>query len=35
VGGLRKAMDREFAALKPRWLKTADGSNCVCEIHFT
>ncbi len=32
VGGLRKAMDREFAALKPRWLKTADGSNCVCEI---
>jgi ribosomal protein L3 glutamine methyltransferase len=32
VGGLRKAMDREFAALKLRWLKTADGSNCVCEI---
>ena len=32
VGGLRKAMDREFASLKLRWLKTADGSNCVCEI---
>jgi ribosomal protein L3 glutamine methyltransferase len=32
VGGLRKAMDREFSALKLRWLKTADGSNCVCEI---
>jgi ribosomal protein L3 glutamine methyltransferase len=34
VGGLRKAMDREFYALKPRWLHTADGSNCVCEIRF-
>jgi len=32
VGGLRKAMDREFAALQPRWLRTADGANCVCEI---
>jgi ribosomal protein L3 glutamine methyltransferase len=32
VGGLRQAMDREFAALKPRWLETADGANCVCEI---
>jgi ribosomal protein L3 glutamine methyltransferase len=32
VGGLRQAMDREFAALKLRWLKTADGSNCVCEV---
>jgi ribosomal protein L3 glutamine methyltransferase len=32
VGGLRKAMDREFSALKLRWLKTADGSNCVCEV---
>ncbi|HVW21525.1 MAG TPA: 50S ribosomal protein L3 N(5)-glutamine methyltransferase [Opitutaceae bacterium] len=32
VGGLRPAMDREFAALRPRWLQTADGANCVCEI---
>ncbi len=32
VGGLRKAMDREFAALEPRWLQTEDGSNCVCVI---
>lgn len=30
VGGLRKAIDREFAALEPRWLPTADGSDCVC-----
>jgi ribosomal protein L3 glutamine methyltransferase len=34
VGGLRKAMDKEFTSLKPRWLKTADGSNCICEIRF-
>jgi len=32
VGGLGPAMDREFAALKPRWLPTADGSDCVCLI---
>ncbi len=32
VGGLRRAMDREFAALAPRWLHTADGSDCVCLI---
>jgi ribosomal protein L3 glutamine methyltransferase len=32
VGGLRKAIDREFAALKPRWLSTADGSDCVCRF---
>jgi ribosomal protein L3 glutamine methyltransferase len=32
VGGLRAAMRREFAGLKPRWIPTADGSNCVCEI---
>ena len=32
VGGLGPAMDREFAALKPRWLSTADGSDCVCLI---
>jgi ribosomal protein L3 glutamine methyltransferase len=32
AGGLRKAIDREFAALKPRWLPTADGSNCICRF---
>lgn len=29
VGGLRAAIDREFAALEPHWLHTADGSDCV------
>jgi ribosomal protein L3 glutamine methyltransferase len=29
VGGLRRAVDREFATLAPEWLPTADGSNCV------
>ncbi len=29
VGGLQAAIDREFAALKPEWLPTADGSDCV------
>jgi ribosomal protein L3 glutamine methyltransferase len=33
VGGLRVAMDREFAALEPHWLHTADGADCVCVIH--
>lgn len=33
VGGLRDAMDREFAALNLHWLHTADGSDCVCVIH--
>ncbi len=33
VGGLRAAMDREFAALDLHWLHTADGSDCVCVIH--
>jgi ribosomal protein L3 glutamine methyltransferase len=32
VGGLRRAIDREFAALQPRWLPTADGTDCVCRI---
>jgi ribosomal protein L3 glutamine methyltransferase len=32
VGGLRSAMDREFAALKPAWLHTEDGADCVCAI---
>jgi len=29
VGGLRRAIDREFAALRPEWLPTQDGSDCV------
>ena len=29
VGGLRAAIDREFAALRPEWLPTEDGSDCV------
>jgi ribosomal protein L3 glutamine methyltransferase len=29
VGGLRAAIDREFAALDPHWLHTEDGSDCV------
>jgi ribosomal protein L3 glutamine methyltransferase len=29
VGGLRPAIDREFAALKPQWLRTQDGTDCV------
>ncbi|MBI5382100.1 MAG: 50S ribosomal protein L3 N(5)-glutamine methyltransferase [Opitutae bacterium] len=33
VGGLRAAMDREFAALAPHWLATDDGSDCVCVIN--
>lgn len=33
VGGLREAMDREFAALDLHWLHTHDGSDCVCVIH--
>ena len=32
VGGLAEAMNEEFAALKPRWLPTGDGSDCVCLI---
>lgn len=33
VGGLRAAMDREFAALQPHWLHTDDGADCVCVIN--
>jgi ribosomal protein L3 glutamine methyltransferase len=33
VGGLRAAIDREFAALEPHWLSTADGADCVCIIN--
>jgi ribosomal protein L3 glutamine methyltransferase len=29
VGGLHRAIEQEFAALKPEWLPTLDGSNCV------
>ncbi|TAG31148.1 MAG: 50S ribosomal protein L3 N(5)-glutamine methyltransferase [Verrucomicrobia bacterium] len=29
IGGLRKAVNREFAALAPEWLETADEANCV------
>jgi ribosomal protein L3 glutamine methyltransferase len=32
VGGLRPAMKREFARLRPEWLPTQDGSDCVCMI---
>lgn len=33
VGGLRSAMDREFAALDLHWLHTADGADCVCVVN--
>jgi ribosomal protein L3 glutamine methyltransferase len=33
VGGLQAAMNREFAALEPHWLRTEDGADCVCVIH--
>ena len=29
VGGLRRAIDKEFGALEPEWLATEDGSDCV------
>jgi len=29
VGGLRGAIEREFAPLRPEWLPTHDGSDCV------
>ncbi len=32
VGGLQAAIDREFSALKPEWLATEDGSNCICQF---
>ncbi|MDB6127224.1 MAG: protein-(glutamine-N5) methyltransferase, ribosomal protein L3-specific [Verrucomicrobia bacterium] len=32
VGGLKAAMNREFAALKPKWLPTQDESDCVCLL---
>ncbi|MDD3178831.1 MAG: 50S ribosomal protein L3 N(5)-glutamine methyltransferase [Opitutaceae bacterium] len=33
VGGLRAAINREFAAIEPHWLHTQDGEDCVCVIH--
>ncbi len=33
VGGLQAAMNREFAALEPHWLRTEDSADCVCLIH--
>jgi ribosomal protein L3 glutamine methyltransferase len=35
VGGLRDAMNREFAVLEPHWLHTQDGADCICIIHAT
>jgi ribosomal protein L3 glutamine methyltransferase len=32
VGGLRSAMQREFAALAPHWFHSADGEDCCCAI---
>lgn len=32
VGGLREAMEREFADLDPYWFPTSDGADCVCLI---
>ena len=32
VGGLRVAMQREFAALAPHWFHSADGEDCCCAI---
>ena len=32
VGGLQRAMDKEFPELDLYWMHTADGSNCVCLI---
>jgi ribosomal protein L3 glutamine methyltransferase len=32
AGGLRAAMQREFAALAPHWFHSADGEDCCCVI---
>lgn len=32
VGGLQRAMDKEFPELDLYWMHTADGCNCVCLI---
>jgi ribosomal protein L3 glutamine methyltransferase len=33
VGALQSAMNKEFKSLRPQWLETQDGSNCVCLMH--
>ena len=33
IGGLHDAVDREFAALEPHWLSTADGTDCVFVVN--
>lgn len=33
VGELQRAVNKEFKSLRPQWLETQDGSNCVCLIH--
>jgi len=35
VGGLRAAIDKEFGALRPEWLPTQDGSDCVVLFRAT
>ena len=32
VGGLRRAMERAFGGLGLEWLRTKDGSDCVCVV---
>lgn len=32
VGGLQRAMDKEFPELDLYWMHTADGCNCVCLV---
>jgi len=32
VGGLRRAMEAEFAVLAPHWFHSADGEDCCCAI---
>ncbi len=34
VGGLRTAMEAAFGHLGLRWLRTRDGTNCVCSVNF-
>lgn len=32
VGGLRRALEREFAALEPHWFHSEDGEDCCCAV---
>lgn len=32
VGGLKEAMDDEFAHLNLEWLESQDGANCICAV---